>query len=224
MKANRLPSLLFVVSLCVLALLCFPLVLASPVMAISSGVAVAGLGMLFTPFHICEPADEHASGGGSGDDVSADVAPVTIGDRLKAAVQSKAALVAKISAHESTIAAHESTISDLTAKLSAVEKERDALKATVQDVEQSLKASEDEAAALKAEASTVEKKAQEKVAALGFPASSLPAATDASSKDDDIPSTKEQLEERIASLPKMQDRIDLLQKFKAAQKQQAANG
>lgn len=223
MKANRLPSLLFVVSLVLLTLLCLPLVLASPVMATSSGVAVAGLGMFFTPFHICEPAEEHASGGGGGDDVLADVAPVTIGDRLKAAVQSKAALVAKISAHESTIAAHESAIEDLTAKLRAAETERDTLQATVQDVEQSLKASEDEAAALRAEAGTVEKKAQEKVAALGFPAASLPAATDAPPKDDDIPSTKEQLEERIAALPKMQDRIDLLQKFKAAQKQQAAN-
>lgn len=112
---------------------------------------------------------------------------LTIGQQIKAALAAKADLQAKIAAHESTIAERDASIATKDAEITKLKADlaaRDAkitsLEADAAAVNAALEAHKTEVAALKTKDSDLDKraeaKAKEKVAALGFPASKLPAA------------------------------------------------
>jgi len=162
-------------------------------------MATAGMlgGLALTgPLREEDPGAPHAGGSGP----AADEHKLTIGQRLSAAIASKADLQASIAERDTKIAALESPIKSLTEPGNATAKEIERLNAAIQEkdtalaeanqkisaleadaaeIDKALKSAETEAAALKAKESTVEKKAQEKVASLGFSAAALPAAEEA---------------------------------------------
>lgn len=118
-------------------------------------------------------------------DAAADNPKLTIGQRISAAVASKESLQQAIADRDKTIAEDKGEIgrltqanTDLQAQLDQANAKIATLEADAAEVEKSLKAAEAEAVAEKAKNTTVEKKAQEKVASLGFPAAKLPAAQD----------------------------------------------
>lgn len=129
----------------------------------------------------CEQQDETAvttSG-------QADAPQPTIGQRLSAALSSKASLTAKIAEHEQTIAARDADIgakdaeiTQLKADLAARDEEITQLKADAQEVADALAAHQKETAELKAKDQTLDERAaaksKEKLAALGIKSTDLP--------------------------------------------------
>lgn len=122
-------------------------------------------------------------GGGSDPTAGGEDPKLTIGQRLSAALASKASLQAAISDRDAKIAEHAATIERLNGELSAAKNDLDQanakitqLEADAAEVDRALKSAEAEAKELKGKATTVEKKAQEQVASLGFSAGKLPAA------------------------------------------------
>lgn len=184
-----------------------------------------------------DPTDGAASSGGgeSAPDPAAsapvaDESKLTIGQRMNAAIASKADLKAKIAERDSTITEHAATIermtqenATLTTQLAEANARITALETEAAEVDQALQNAEAEAVAEKAKNATVDQKAQEKVAALGFPASKLPAAQEQSASDDDVPSTRAELEAKMDTLKTGQERIDLLRAYQKAQKAQSSN-
>ena len=119
----------------------------------------------------------------AGGDIKADDTKVTIGQRLAAAIQSRSTLSATIADREAQVAEHAATIERLTGELAAAQSALEqatakisALEHDANEITKALEAAEAEAAELKAKESTVEKKAQEKVAQIGFSAAKLPAS------------------------------------------------
>lgn len=157
-------------------------------------------------------------------EASADNPKLTIGQRISAAVASKESLQQAIADRDKTIAEDKAEIgrltqanTDLQTKLDQANAKITTLEADAAEVEKSLKAAEAEALAEKAKNTTVEKKAQEKVASLGFPAAKLPAAQESSATESDIPSTRAELEEQMGKLKTLQERAHLLARFEKAQ-------
>ncbi|HRQ87673.1 MAG TPA: hypothetical protein PLA50_02680, partial [Bacteroidia bacterium] len=137
-------------------------------------------------------------GGGGGSTKTDDDPKLTIGQRLSAALASKTTLQAEIAKRDAKITEHETTIATLTEERDSARTELATATARITDleaqaaeVETALKAAEVEAAGLKTKETTVEKKAQEKVASLGFSASKLPAAQDGG--EDDLESLRAQV-------------------------------
>jgi len=120
---------------------------------------------------------------GGGSDPKADDPKMTIGQRLSAALASKSSLQAAIAERDTKISEHASEIERLKTELATAQGDLvkanakiTALEADAAEVDKALKSAETEAKELKAKETTVEKKAQEKVAGLGFSAAKLPAA------------------------------------------------
>jgi hypothetical protein len=187
------------------------------------GVLAAGLIGAFAfagGFREEEPG--HPSGGGSGAPAATDDPKLTIGARLTAALSSREDLQKQIAARDSQLTEHASQVEKLTGELTAAQSELAEASARIaelegqaSEVENALKASETEIAGLQAAATTVEKKAQEKVASLGFPAAQLPAASDAD-PEDAAPSTREELAAAIDAAPNAQERSKILQSYRKA--------
>lgn len=196
-----------------LLLLCATLVVADQVFGFhlggSPGVATAsaGLGLLaFTPFRSPEP--EGTGGGGRG----------TIGEKLAAAESAVAGLNTRIATLEQELAAAQSAadaaanteVARLTAALAEKETALATAQAELKAAADGKTAAEAEVTKLTAEKKTVEERAQEMVAALGFPAGKLPAADDESAENiDDLrarvaeakdPAEKQKLVNRIRAL------------------------
>lgn len=152
---------------------------------------------------LCEEANENPSAGGAPavePPKADDDQKLTIGQRLSAAIASKATLQASIAERDTTIAEHATTIERLTGELAtantalaAANEKITALEADAAVVDKALKASEAETAGLKAKESTAEKKAQETVASLGFPAAALPAAQDSEAQSESVAELREKL-------------------------------
>jgi chromosome segregation ATPase len=127
--------------------------------------------------------DEQGEAPATPSGAAAEEPKLTIGAQIKAAIAAKADLQNQIAAHEATITGHvatiaarDATITGLTAQLDAANAKITTLEADAAEVKSALAAHEAEVAQLKAAEKTAEQKAKEKVAALGFPASKLPAA------------------------------------------------
>lgn len=161
--------------------------------------------------------EENAGLPDAGGDIKADDAKLTIGQRLAAAIQSRSTLSATIADRDSQIAEHAATIERLTADLTAAQSALDeanakisALENDANEITKALEAAEAEAAELKAKESTIEKKAQEKVAQIGFSAARLPASEEVDHESIDElrarvaqtsdPAEKQRLVARIRSL------------------------
>lgn len=174
---------------------------------------------------LCEEANENPSAGGAPavePPKADDDQKLTIGQRLSAAIASKATLQATIAERDASLAEHAATIERLTgelatanAALAAANEKITALEADAAVVDKALKASEAEAAGLKAEQTTVAKKAQETVASLGFSAAALPAAAEVDPAAA-VPATRAELEEQMAKLPTLQERATLLSRYEKA--------
>jgi chromosome segregation ATPase len=185
---------------------------------------VLGGGAIFAGLLREEEGKETSSGGGE------DNPKLTIGDRMKAAFASKESLQQAIADRDKTIAEDKTEIgrltqanTDLRAQLDQANAKIATLEADAAEVEKSLKAAEAEAAKEKAANTTVEKKAQEKVASLGFPASKLPAAQESNTTESDIPSTRAELEQQMDKLKTLQERANLLARFEKAQAANSQN-
>lgn len=153
------------------------------------GLALAG------PLREEDPGDP--SGGGS--DPKADDPKLTVGQRLSAALASKTSLQAQIVQRDATITEHAAEIERLKAELATAQGDLAkanakiaTLEADAAEVDKALKAAEAEAKGEKAKNTTVEKRAQEKVAGLGFSAEKLPAADDSAS--DSIDDLRERMQ------------------------------
>lgn len=171
-----------------------------------------------------DPQSGGDGGGGGGGSVKTDEINLTIGQRLSAAIASKADLQAKIAEREETIAGHQARVdqltqanADLQAKFDAANAKVTKLEAEAAEVDQALKQAEAEAAAEKAKNSTIEKKSQEKVASLGFPASKLPAEQESDASAADVPSSREELEKAMAKCATHDERAKLLTQYRKAQ-------
>jgi chromosome segregation ATPase len=119
----------------------------------------------------------------AGGDIKADDAKLTIGQRLTAALVSRSTLQATIADRDAQVAEHAATIERISAELAEARTALETANARITAMEteateigRALETAEAEAAELKAKEITVEKKAQEKVAQIGFSAASLPAA------------------------------------------------
>lgn len=126
--------------------------------------------------------------------IADDPVKLTIGQRLSAALASKESLQTKIVEQGNTLTEQAATITDLQAQLTWATAKVAQLEADAAEVETALHAAEAESATLKAQAKTAAQLANEKVAALGFPAAQLPAASASISAATD--------EEQIADLTK----------------------
>lgn len=116
---------------------------------------------------------------------AADDPKLSIGQRLSAAIASKATLQQAITDRDKTIAEDKAQIgrltqanTDLQTRLDQANAKITQLEADAAEVDKALKQAESEAVEEKKKNTTVDKKAQEKVASLGFPAAKLPAAQD----------------------------------------------
>lgn len=154
-------------------------------------------------------------------DDAADNPKLTIGDRMKAAFASKESLQQAIADRDKTIAEDKTEIgrltqanTDLQAQLDQANAKIATLEADATEVDKALKAAEAEAAKEKAANTTVEKKAQEKVASLGFPAAKLPAAQE--------DTTQESAEELLARADKTTDSKERYRLVKQAREARAA--
>lgn len=151
----------------------------------------------------------HPAGGGG--EPKAEDEKLTIGQRLSAAIASKATLQASIAERDTKIAEHAATIARLNEELATAKTSLDqanakitTLEASAAEVETALSTAEAEAKTLKASATNVEKKAQELTSQLGFSAAKLPAA-----QDSDQPDTLDDVRERMKSTtdPREQGRL-----------------
>lgn len=149
-------------------------------------IASAGLlgGLAFAGGALREE-DPGAPEGGGSDPAKTDDPKLTIGQRLSAALASKTSLQAEIAQRDTKLSEHAATIERLNAELATAKADLatanekiTALEADAAEVDKALKSAEAEANELKSKSTTVEKKAQEKVASLGFPGAKLPAAED----------------------------------------------
>lgn len=191
----------------------------------ASMVATAGmLGGLALTGPLREEDPGAPQGGGSDPTKADDDQKLTIGQRLSAAIASKATLQAEISdlksklaTAESAIEANQKTFESMAADLNAANEKITALETDAAEIDRALKSAEAEAKDLKSKEASAEKKAQETVASLGFPAASLPAAQEVD-PDAAVPATRADLEEQMAKLPNLQARADLLTRFNAAHK------
>ena len=168
-------------------------------------------------------SDPAAGVNGSGAPAADEATSLTIGQRLSAAVASKASLQQAITDRDKTIAEDKGEIgrltaanTDLQAQLDAANARVTALEAEAADIDQALKDAEAEAAKEKAANATVEKKAQEIVASLGFPAAKLPAASE-DAADDDVPGSRADLEKAMDKLKTADQRRALLVRYRSAQ-------
>jgi hypothetical protein len=166
--------------------------------------------------------DPGAPQGGGSDLAKADDPKLTIGQRLSAALASKTSLQASIAERDTKISEHAAEIERLKTELATAQGELTkantritALEADAAEVDKALKSAETEAKELKAKETTVEKKAQEKVASLGFSAAKLPAAEDFDPAAA-VPSTRAELEEAMSKLPNLQERAALLTRYEQA--------
>lgn len=155
----------------------------------SGGVLCASLGgMMFLRPPLMEAEDDVPPGSGGGGKGDGPQATMTIAQRFVAAAsliakgeKAVADLNATIDQLTSDVSARDATITELQGNLTAANERVAALEAEAKATEDALKAIETESEKLKAKEADVEKradsKAKEKVAALGFPAGKLPAAT-----------------------------------------------
>lgn len=173
---------------------------------------------IFLRLGLCEEASDIAPGATAGGGVADP--KMTLGARLTAAA--------------SIIANGEKALSDLNAKVTELSAlngtqatELETARARILVLETEAKEANDamatielESKSLKEKETSLEKRASEKskeqVRALGFSASKLPSATD--KIPDDVPTSRAELEEKMAKLPTLQAKHDLLNKFKAANK------
>lgn len=180
------------------------------------------------PF-LFEEANENPSAGGTQTDTVVDPlkadddTKLTIGARLSAAIASKASLQAeiadlkgKLATAESAFESNQKTFQSMSDRINQANARIASLEADASEVDKALKNAEAEAAGLKASATTVEKKAQEKVASLGFSAAQLPAAADID-PDDAVPSSRAELESAMDKLPTAQERNALLARYRKSQ-------
>ncbi len=188
MAAARRPriALLAIIGCVFLAPLLSGTVLAAAVGEDRPAAMVASTGLLGA-MALTGPLREEDPGApqGGGGDPKADDPKLTIGQRLTAALSSKASLQADIAKREAQMSEQSESIARLEGDLSAAQTALGeanakiaALEADAAEVDKALKAAESEAAAEKAKNTTVEKKTQETVAGLGFSAGKLPAAQD----------------------------------------------
>lgn len=132
------------------------------------------------PTSLREEDPGHPDAGG---EIKADEVKLTIGQRLTAAISSRSSLQAAIADRDEMVAEQTAMIERITGELASAQAALDEATAKITAMEneaaefgKALEAAEAEAAELKAKESTVEKKAQEKVAQIGFSAAQLPAS------------------------------------------------
>jgi len=199
MKAAARPRLamLVIIGLALVAPLLSGTAIAAATGADQPAAMVATVGLL-GGLALTGPLREEETGDpqGGGDDTKR-----TIGQRLSAAIASKATLQASIAERDTKIAEHAATIERLTGEIAAAQTSLAqanakiaTLEADAAEVDRALKAAEAEVAAEKGKNTTVEKKAQEKVASLGFSAAKLPAA-----EDGDQPDTLDEIRGKMAT-------------------------
>jgi chromosome segregation ATPase len=178
------------------------------------------------PF-LFEEANENPSAGGAAPPANDppkadDDTKLTIGQRLSAAIASKASLQAEIAdlkgqlaTAESAFESNQQTFQSMSEQLNQANAKIATLEADAAEVDKALKTAEAEAAGLKATEKTVEKKAQELTSQLGFSAAKLPAADDVD-PDDAVPSSRAELEAAMDKLPTAQERAALLDRYNKA--------
>lgn len=192
---------------------CAVLVAAEQVLGTGTSVQTASLGLLSLTPILLSPDPGDPSGGGRG----------TVGEKLAAAQADVTRLTDRVSTLESELAtaqqANAAAASDEVARLKAALTEKETALATAQAdltaANTAKTAADAEVTRLKAEAKTVEEKAQEMVAALGYPASKLPGADDKGDSNE-LPSSQAELEAELAKLPTHKEKASLIRRYEEA--------